>query len=256
MKTVAIIQARMGSTRLPGKAIADIEGHSMTWHVVERVKQAKFINQVVVAMPPEGERTAQLIDSIRDTEALLFIPPIEVTDLLKRYWLAAQFCRADTIVRIPADNPCVDPDEIDRIVKFYSEQPQPTGQWLYTNLDQNVLENGYPGGLGAEVYSSWFLHWLYTNVDQESVVIPGAHKSANQINLREHPHLWAFNNGRLKTLPAPAEIRRPDLRFDVNTPDDLMYIRDIYTNLYEEGKVFSAAEAIKYLKTKEGVCNG
>jgi len=236
-RTVGIIQQRMGSSRLPGKAAMLIGDHSLTWHVINRVCQAKSLDDVVIAMPLEGELTAELIDTFDDLKVNRLIVGGDPCDLLYRYYFAANAYKADTVVRIPSDNPCIDPDEIDRIVEYYNAAKHPTGQWLYTNLDRNVLGNGYPGGLGAEVYSGWFIRWLDANVTDK--------------RQREHPHVWAFDEGRVRTIPAPEAIRRPALRFDVNTHADLAYIRDIYAHIYPQKPTFRTADILAYLDSKE-----
>jgi spore coat polysaccharide biosynthesis protein SpsF len=168
---------------------------------------------------------------------MLFVSANETNNLVARHQeIVSHFPTNATIVRIPGDNPCVDPDEIDRIIDHYDSQWQPIGPWLYTNLDRNILGNGYPGGLGAEVYSPWFMHWLATNVETAEH--------------REHPHKWAFDTGHVHTITAPAEIRRPQLRFDVNTPEDLDYIRDIYAHVYPVNPNFRTKDILQYLDGK------
>lgn len=225
----------MGSTRLPGKSVMDIAGKPLVWHVVNRVCEAKLLDGVVLAIPEESNCYA-IIEAITGLNVPVCIFPGDPNDLLYRYYTASSMFNIDTVVRIPADNPCIDPDEIDRIISFYQDLPQPVGDWLVTNLDQNVLGNGYPGGLGAEVYDASFIKWLYENVADTA--------------LREHPHIWARNNGRVKTIPAPETIARPDLRFDVNTINELEYIRGIYNGIWELNPDFRAADIIEYLDSR------
>ena len=233
--TAAIIQARMGSTRLPGKSVMDISGKPMVWHVIERVKRAKSLDGVIVALPDEPE-IAKILDAIVECGVSIAIVPGDPNDLLSRYVNTAHMFGIGTVVRVPGDNPCIDPDEIDRIVGHYHQLKKPVGQWLTSNLDRNIFNNGYPGGLGAEVYDAWFLHWLHTNVAD--------------IELREHPHRWAFDKNRIRTIECPPAFRRPDLRFDVNTQEDLEYIRSIYNGVYEQKPDFHAADIIEYLDNR------
>ncbi len=230
MRTVAIIQARMGSVRLPGKSAMLIAGKPMVQRVIERVRLAKHLDEVALAIPMEVG-CDRLLDIAKACDVPVFMPPDGPNDLLARYTHAADYFKADVIVRIPADNPCVDPDEIDRIVSYYHSLNKPIGQWLVSNLDRNLDDNGYPGGLGAEVYDTWFMHWLYMNV--------------TDLLLREHPHMWAIEHKRVQTIKAPEAIRRPDLRFDVNTQADLDYIRDIYEHMPND---FRAIDIITYLE--------
>ena len=237
--TAAIIQARMGSTRLPGKSVMDIAGKPLIWHVVKRVSRAKLLDGVVIAIPEEKE-SPDILAATQELKIPVLIMPGDPNDLLARYNSAASMFGISTIVRIPADNPCVDPDEIDRIINVYRmgmyNSSGGTGQWLTSNLDRNLLANGYPGGLGAEVYDAWFMHWLGTNVED--------------IELREHPHKWAMEKGRVRTVECPPQFRRPELRFDVNTQEDLEYIRSIYNGVYEQNQDFRAKDIIEYLDNR------
>jgi spore coat polysaccharide biosynthesis protein SpsF len=225
----------MGSTRLPGKQIAPIEGLPLLQHVLHRISHAELLDGIIVAIPYEPN-SMDLIASIQYSGYPVLVYPRDPKDLVGRYQYAAKLFGIDTIVRIPADNPCIDPAEIDRLISFYRELDQPVGPWLTTNLDQNVLGNGYPGGLGAEIYDSWFMHWLDNNVTDPE--------------LREHPHKWAMKEGRVRTIEAPAEIRRPNLRFDVNTEEDLEYIRGIYAALYPTNQDFTAKDIIDHLESR------
>ena len=223
----------MGSTRLPGKSAMLLCGKPLVWHVVRRVKLAN-VDEVVLAVPREAGPYAW-----REAVLDLDVPVVTVwgnpNDLLYRYASTAKIYDADNIVRVPADNPCVDPDEINRIIEtFYNYNPG--GDWLTSNLDRNINGNNYPGGLGAEIYERDFLEWMEENIKDPE--------------LREHPHKWAFNNGRVVTCPCPEEIARPDLRFDVNTAEDFAYIEDIYQALYPKNEVFSSQDIMRYLDEK------
>src|SRR5437867_555427 len=113
-RVVAIIQARMGSTRLPEKVLADIEGRPMLWHVVNRVRKARLVNGTVVATSKE---TA-------DLGIVVFCERYEVgysrgseTDVLDRFYQTAQAFPAKFYLRITADCPLIDPEVIDRVVE-------------------------------------------------------------------------------------------------------------------------------------------
>lgn len=228
MNTVAIIQARMGSTRLPGKVAMTLCGKPMLHHVIRRVKQA--VEFVVVAYPAKDHEILE--DIVLDAGAFVFPYMGDENDLIGRYASCAKEFDADFVVRVPADNPCVDPDEITRTLHVVPAD----WDYLITNLDQNVSRNGYPGGIGAEIYNRRFLNWLDQNVTYPM--------------LREHPHLWAYANDMIITIEAPEEIRRPDLRFDVNTKEDFEYIREIYKALWPN---FRTKDILNYLENTDHV---
>lgn len=238
MRTVAIVQARMGSTRLPGKSAMLICGKPLVWHVLRRVKQS-MVDEVILALPKEEKDNSVLAEAAADLgiRSITFLM-IEPNDLIGRYTAAALDSDAQHIVRVPADNPCVDPDEINRIIRLYRKTSQGYERWLWSNLDRNIGGNGYPGGLGAEVYKDEFLFWLQKNVHDP--------------RLREHPHMWAIERQRVATMNAHHEIARPELHFDVNTQEDLDYIRSIYEGLYPTNPDFRIRDILKFLGEQDG----
>lgn len=208
----------------------------MVWHVLKRVQQS-MVDEVVLALPaePNTEALAEAA-SLLGIRAVTFLG--DVADLIGRYTHVALETDAKHIVRVPADNPCVDPEEINRIIRLYRKEGQGYERWLFSNLDGNIGGNGYPGGLGAEVYKDEFLFWLQKNVHDP--------------RLREHPHMWAFERQRVATMNAHHEIARPELRFDVNTQDDLDFIRGIYEGLYYKNPNFRIRDIIKFLGEQNG----
>jgi len=211
MNIVAIVQARMGSTRLPGKSARLLAGKPMLWHVLNRVKQSKRITRMVLTIPAE-EGNAVLINTAADLGVIALQWEGESGDLIGSYAYAAWMTEADLVVRVPGDNPCVDPDEIDRIISMAIDAS--SSEYLFSNLDRNIHNNGYPGGLGAEVYTRTLMERL--------------DKKVKYPLLREHPHLWAFANDKVLTCKCPAEFAYPHMRFDVNTLEDFQRIESIY----------------------------
>src|SRR5262249_27070806 len=135
-RTVAIVQARMGSTRLPGKVLMKIGGRSLLVYLIERISRARTLDAIVVATTTnprdnfiieECERRG--IPNFRGSES----------DVLGRYVSAARACEADVIVRVTANNPFTDPDSIDRVV----------GALAACGADY-AIENGLPIGVTGE----------------------------------------------------------------------------------------------------------
>ena len=128
MNVVAIIQARMGSTRLPGKAMLPLAGKPMITRLVERVVRAKTLTRVVLAYPFKDHADMIAALNQRDDPGYnqgvgVYASKDDENDLVARYLSAAQAHHADVIVRIPGDNPCVDPAYIDQAVKTYLHEP-------------------------------------------------------------------------------------------------------------------------------------
>jgi len=139
---VAIIQARMGSSRLPGKSLAEIEKRPMLWHVVNRVKRATLVDRVVVATS-----TAPADDAIEKMCLENGVPCYRGSenDVLDRFYHAARAEKAAQVVRITADCPLIDPEAIDRVVRRFQR-----GDLDYASND---LVRSYPDGLDTEIFS-------------------------------------------------------------------------------------------------------
>ncbi|GAI11690.1 unnamed protein product, partial [marine sediment metagenome] len=112
-KVVAIVQARMASTRLPGKVLMNIVGKPMLWHVIERVKRCKKINSIVVATTTKKE-DEPIIDLAKECKVKAFKG--SDNDVLDRYYQAAKKFSADIIIRITADCPLINPTTIDEMI--------------------------------------------------------------------------------------------------------------------------------------------
>ena len=146
MRTIAIIQARMGSTRLPGKVLMDLAGAPLLARVVNRARRATRLDDVVVATTVEPRDTpiAQLCEArgwpcFRGSEA----------DVLDRYYQAAKAFHADVVVRVTSDCPLIDPEVLDHLVEEFLDR-QSTLDYAANFLPRP----SYPHGLDAEVM--WF----------------------------------------------------------------------------------------------------
>lgn len=135
-----IIQARMGSTRLPGKVLKMLNGNAVLWHVVKRAGAASLVNRVVVATT-ENDEDRSIVDWCKENSILCVTGSSE--DVLARYIKAANEYPAKTIVRITADCPLVDPGTLDALISLHNN--------MGADYTSNVLKPTYPAGLDAEV---------------------------------------------------------------------------------------------------------
>ena len=230
-KTVAIIQARLGSTRLPGKVLLSLCEKPIIRHVVERVKRAKLVDDVMVAIPNEKDNEP-LKSVLRHCNVGTYVgTKLDDRDLVGRYYEAARFSEATTVVRVCSDNPCIDPGEIDRLI-FRYDRNSLGWKVLFSNT-HNIQNNGYPDGFGAEIYDIKFLKWMNENV--------------KGVDYREHPHKFAEDNRLVWTIMCPPEIKRPKLKLDVNTERDYRYITKIYEAIYPTKPEFRAIDVVRFL---------
>jgi len=151
-KTVALVQARMGSTRFPGKMLAQLGGHPLLEWVLLRMRRARMIDEVVLATTTLG-RDDELVALAQKLGIEVFLG--SENDVLGRLSAAAVQCGADIVVRVCADNPFIDPDEIDRLVAHFK-----SNACDYACNNQDRLGNRYADGFGAEILSNFLLQQI------------------------------------------------------------------------------------------------
>ena len=208
MRVVGIIQARMGSTRLPGKSMLPLAGKPLVQRFIERVLRAETLDDIILAIPVNKEDDI-LCEVAKELNIEVFRG--SENDLVDRIFKCAMHHRADVIVRLCADNPLIEPMEIDRIVRQYLAHG--SEDFLYTNT-QEVDGNGYPDGLGAEVYSFMTFAKLW--------------KSVRGKEHREHPHLSFYDKEWLRTIDCPSDMQYPEIKLDVNTQEEYEFVKGIY----------------------------
>lgn len=208
-KVVAIVQARMGSTRLPGKVLMDLEGKPILRHVVDRLKQSQGTREIVIAT--SAQRGDDPIQSFCEENGFLSFRGNE-HDVLDRYYQAAIAHRADVIVRITADCPLIDPEVLDRVIQTHLSSG--------TDYTSNTLKRTYPRGLDNEVFSSAALQKAW-----ELAMEPAEREHVTAF-LYRHPELF-----RLASVEAEPPFCQPDIRICVDTLEDLELVRAVYREL-------------------------
>lgn len=216
-RTVAIIQARMGSTRLPEKVLKDIAGRPMLWHVVTRVRVASLLDETVVATTVE-DQDDQIV-AFCEESGVEYVRGSE-DDVLDRYYQAADEMDADTVVRITSDCPLVSPTIIDRTIRVFEE-----AECEYANTK---IE--YPNGLDVEA--------------MQFEALEQAWNEATRDEDREHVTTYirrsdAFDKVKIDNLLDTSQYSATDddtvLRWSVDYPSDLEFVREIYDHLHTNG---------------------
>lgn len=220
MKTVAIIQAWMSSTRLPGKVMKILEGRPVLEHVVERLKLTKSIDHIVVATT---EMDAD--DFLFEAAGKMGIGRFRGSenDVLSRYAGAAADADADVIVRITSDCPLIDPVIVDEVVAFHRETK--------ADFACNVLDRTYPRGLDTEVFT------------REALIVANA--QADRVEQREHVTPYFYQNpDQFRIAIYKNAINYSQHRWTLDTPEDWKLIQQIYKHLYKPGHVFGWTEVL------------
>lgn len=191
MKVLAIIQARTGSTRLPGKVALPLAGRPLIQRVIEAVRAAELVTDVVLAVP-EGDHDA-LAPQAEAAGCRIFAGPEE--DVLGRFALASALVASDTIVRATGDNPFVCPEHIDSILRHHAQQGADLSHWL-----------GIPLGSGVEVI-------------RRTALLEAA-ASARLPCEREHVTPWIYANRDRFCVEEPDLALDPGIRLTVDTRED------------------------------------
>lgn len=224
-KIVAIIQARQGSTRLPGKVMMEVFGKPLIGHLIERVARAKYIQEIVIAttlLPIDDVIGSYCqknrVSCFRGSEG----------DVLGRYFEAAKMSGADAIVRITGDCPLMDPEVVDEVVERYLE--------AYPKIDYaaNILQRTYPRGMDVEVFS----YKVLTNLAE----------TVNSAVEREHVTLHITHNPQLfSRISVVNSDDQSHYRLTVDTKEDFELVKKLIEALYPAESNFTLKRIVEML---------
>jgi spore coat polysaccharide biosynthesis protein SpsF len=227
MKTICVIQARLGSERLPGKMLMKLGGLSIIEWVILRVKKSIKINQIFLATTTKDSDN-ELSNIALKNDILVFKGSED--DVLSRFVEISKISNADNIVRVCADNPFIAPEEIDKLINYFTHN-----QFDYACNHKEVLKNGYVDGFGAEIIS------------RETLL-----KVGNMAIKKEHlehvtSYIWDNQDQfKISALQPTKEMTFPSLSFDVDTMKDLIEL----TNLVSKFNITTDTRAIDIIKFK------
>jgi spore coat polysaccharide biosynthesis protein SpsF len=222
--TLAIVQARMSSTRYPGKVLAPLAGQPMILRQLERIQRAKTLDAIVVGTSTDAsdDELAEIVkasgcDVVRG----------DLNDVLARFIQVIDQYQPETVVRLTADCPLISPQVIDQVVARFNQ-----GDCDYAS---NTMTPTYPDGLDVEVVKASVLQEVYeTSTDK---------------NEREHVTLGVYRQpDKYRILNFAGEVDLSDLRWTVDTPADYQFVKAIYEELYPKNPNFDFEEVISYLQ--------
>jgi spore coat polysaccharide biosynthesis protein SpsF len=228
MNKVAIIEARMKSTRLPGKVLRPILGKPMLELLIERLKQAAYVDQIVVATTeydsddPIEELTKRLnVGCFRGSE----------DDVLNRVLRASQHYAADIIVEITGDCPLIEAEKIDQMLRSF--------QYMDYDFMANRLDGSYPPGLGHRIF------WRKTLEKVDRLTQDPIDKEHVTLYVWEHPEHFSVYHFQNNLDP-----KYWNIRLTVDTKEDFDFIQAIFEELYPRNPKFGLYDIIDLLERK------
>ncbi|WP_026395937.1 cytidylyltransferase domain-containing protein [Acetobacterium malicum] len=223
MNIGVIIQARMGSTRLPGKVMRELFGKTVLGHVIERVQQAKKIDTIIIAT------TKDPCDDIIEEEALKYRVKVfrgSEDNVLERYYLAAKKNMLDVVVRVTSDCPLIDPHIMDQLIDIFTNNDFD----MVSNSGADYKKRTIPQGFDVEVFSFASLEEAYLNADQ--------------LYQREHVTPYIYEHCQ-KCFFQRELVDHSNYRWTLDTQEDFWLIQEVYKRLYHQKHDFYLDELLK-----------
>ena len=226
MRKLIIVQARMTSTRLPGKVMKIVCDKPLLEHLIDRLKRVKYADQIVIATTV-NETDDQIVALCKKLDISCFRGSEE--DVLGRYYEAAVEYGGDVIIRITSDCPLIDPHIVDQVIAYYVDNKD--------NVDyvSNCLNRTYPKGMGVEVFPS--------------SILKEAYEEAKEAHDREHVTPFIKNRSsryRLGDIEHSTDLSH--YRLTVDTPEDMELIRRIFESLYYQNPLFSLKDMLDQME--------
>jgi len=227
LKISATIQARMSSSRLPGKVLKPILGKPMLELQIERIKKSMLIDEVIIATtdsknddPIESLAKKLKVGCFRGSE----------DDVVGRIANTLKEFDVDIHAEFTGDHPLEDPLIIDSIIGFYLKNKE---KYDYV---ANYLKTTFPPGIGFAVYPA--------------IILCDAEKHATDMKLREHVGIHIYKHPekyRIYNIEAPPHFNYPDMYLEVDTPEDFEVVSAIYKNFYPKNKYFGLPQIIDFM---------
>lgn len=227
MKVVCLVQARVGSTRLPGKILKEICGKTILHHEIDRLKKCKEIDEIVIATT-DKEDDDKIVNEAKKLSVKYFRG--SENDVLSRFYYSAKENNADIIVRVTSDCPCIDFEILDKMLIYFKDK------YKEKQIDylSNTINRTYPRGYDIEIFTFSALEKSYINAEKEYE--------------REHvtPYIYDKTNNFLK-LSFENKEDYSEYRVTLDTIEDFIVIKNIFENLYYKNPYFKLNDVVQYL---------
>lgn len=222
-RTVAILQARMSSRRLPGKVLMPLLGDAMILREIERLLRCRRLDDLVVATSTDSSDD-ELALLIEGSDIECFRGPLD--DVFQRYVVASEESCADVVVRITGDCPLVSPEVVDLVVDAFHESS--------FDYCSNTLIPTYPDGLDVEVFSTRVLH------DVAAITTDNAEREHVTLGIYRRPNEYSVHN-----VIDPQGRDFSHLRWTVDNAEDFAFVSAVYEELYPEKHDFTYEDILE-----------
>lgn len=235
MKIITVIQARMSSTRLPGKVLLPILDKPLLVRMIERVKNSRLAGEIIIATSINQDDD-QIENLCKENNLNCFRG--HLTDLLDRHYQVGKIYNADAVVKIPSDCPLIDAQIIDRVIKFYIDNDE-------YDFVSNLHPATYPDGNDVEIFSFQ--------------VLEHAWRDATKNFEREHttPFIWEHQD-MFKVGNVEWETGldfSTSLRFTIDYEEDYQFIKKVFEELYPQNPKFGLNDILKLIEQKPKIAD-
>lgn len=227
-RVIGIIQARLGSRRLPQKVMAPILDKPMIYHMVERLRSIKQISDVVIAT--FSDSTNIPLCNYAKSENITYYAGSE-NDLLDRFYNAGKINDASVIVKVNGDCPLIDPSLIEKsLEKYFEKEKKP-------DMVSNQISNTFPEGMQFSIINFNTLSNLWFNLKNTF--------------WREFMNMYFIENQKdFSVIDIKNPIDLSNLRWTVDYYEDLEFVREVYENLYKTKKFFTMTDVLNLIEKK------
>ena len=233
-KVVASIQTRTGSSRFPDKVLKKICNKPMLLLMLERLSECKLLDEIIIATT-ENKNDEPIVELAKANGYRVFRG--SEFDCLDRHYQAIKKSNAKFVCKITSDCPLIDPKIVDKVIKYFLENKN---KYDYVS---NVHPATYPDGLDVEIFSS--------------VALEKTWKEAKSNEEREHTTTYMWKNPSLFRIGSVVMPEHQNLffkeRWTVDYPEDFEFVKAVYENLYNDGRIFLMADVLKLLKERKDI---
>ena len=229
-RIVLIVQARMSSSRLPGKVLKRVLGKPLLELQIERLKGSQQIHELVIATSQDSSD-----DPIEKLCVKLKTPCFRgsLKNVLERYYLAARQFQADCVIRVTGDCPLIDPQVVDSVVEHFLQQ-NPSVDYC-----SNILDPTFPRGMDTEIFTMPSLERTYREASKEEE--------------REHVTPYIYHSGKFAIVHYKNSQDLSHLRWTVDEESDLTVVRQIFEALYPQNNRFTLNDCLEFIRQNPSI---